>query len=180
MKGTSFLLRIWTSGMRLTRGLFVQIRKRKLVPFISLALVSCATIENIETPAYATRIDNLEYPLTTVQKTAAIALPVGYRIVSPNGRTFTSQNFILSPDGYKEAGEALDRYVAHITVMNSERPYAVVISVDHEKRVLKGDEFVYAVVGHDSRLAKELATHFREVLVKRREDRNIIDDFRAF
>lgn len=158
--------------------------RRRVLRVASLLLFlvgsGCATIDRMETPEYAVRINDLEYPLATLQKVAAMSLPVGYRFTSPNSRTFTSQNFILAGESYKDAGEALDRYVAHITVMNSDRPYAVVISVDHEKRVLRGEEFVYAVVGHDTRLAKELATHFREVLVKRREDRNIIDDFRAF
>ena len=64
--------------------------------------------------------------------------------------------------------------------MGDSRPYAVEVFVTREKRVLRGDDFTYAVVGHDSRLAKELAARIQEQLSKRREDRNIIDDFRVF
>jgi hypothetical protein len=54
------------------------------------------------------------------------------------------------------------------------------VSVIEEERVLKGDDFTYEMVGHDERLAKELEASLRTRLTKRREDLNIIDDFRAF
>jgi hypothetical protein len=52
--------------------------------------------------------------------------------------------------------------------------------VSHEKRVLRGNAFDYVIVGHDVQLAKELEAKLRAELARRREDRNIIDDFRVF
>jgi hypothetical protein len=38
----------------------------------------------------------------------------------------------------------------------------------------------YKSLGSDKKLAQELAKRFKAALADRREDRNVIDDFRAF
>ncbi len=50
----------------------------------------------------------------------------------------------------------------------------------HEKRVLRSSGFDYKEVGHDMMLARELVYKLKQELGERREDRNIIDDFRVF
>ncbi len=150
----------------------------------ALALVvfatACSSLARLETPKYASRIEKIEMPLQSLQQLVVGSLPVGLSGASSNGREFTSVNFILDQGMYKAARDALDRYWARILVLGDSRPYAVEVFVTREKRVLRGDDFTYAVVGHDSRLAKELAARIQEQLSKRREDRNIIDDFRVF
>ncbi len=105
---------------------------------------------------------------------------MGVRTVSPNGREFLSKYFVIGEKEYKPADDALDRYYVQIIVLGDRRPYDIEISATREKRVLRGEDFTYVVTGHDRRLAKELVTQLREQLTKRREDRNIIDDFRVF
>lgn len=147
---------------------------------LTILISACATIDRMETPKYAVRIENLELPLLSLQHMVSGIVPIGTARTSSNGREFTSKNFILDQGSYKPAGEAITRYWAKITVKGSQRPYAIEVFVAREQRVLKGDDFTYEVVGHDRRLAKEIADKIKDTLAKRREDRNIIDDFRVF
>jgi hypothetical protein len=132
-------------------------------------------------PSYAIRINDLQFPLLELQSLVASTIPVGLRNTSENGREFYSKYFIVeSPDNYKPAAEATERYTATYIVLGDGRPYDIEISVSHEKRVLQGQNFDYVSTGYDKRLANELANKLRYQLTKRREDRNIIDDFRVF
>ena len=129
----------------------------------------------------ALRINDLDWPLAELRGLAASILPAGPRATSPNGRELLSRHFILEgSSGYKPAGDATERYFAQILILGDRRPYDIEILVTQEKRVLRGNQFNYVVTGHDTRLAKELERKLRSELSKRREDRNIIDDFRVF
>ncbi|NJL23990.1 MAG: hypothetical protein HC902_01575, partial [Calothrix sp. SM1_5_4] len=59
-------------------------------------------------------------------------------------------------------------------------PYDVEVVVTRERRVLRGERFTYVVVGVEEDLTQQLGQQLRGELTKRREDRNIIDDFRAY
>ena len=54
------------------------------------------------------------------------------------------------------------------------------IFVTREKRVLGENGYEYNEVGHNNMLTRELEFKLKQELAKRREDRNIIDDFRVF
>ncbi len=153
---------------------------RALIIAFTIFICACATLDRMDTPKYAIRIENIEMPLLSLQHLAAAVVPIGVASTSSNGREFNSQLFILDQGSYKPAGAALMRYWARVTVKGSARPYAMEVFVTREKRVLSGEDFSYAQAGHDSRLAKEIADKIRDQLSKRREDRNIIDDFRVF
>ncbi len=56
----------------------------------------------------------------------------------------------------------------------------MLIFVTQERRVMRGNQYNYVIEGYDFKLAKELERLFRQELAKRREDLNIIDDFRVF
>ena len=134
----------------------------------------------MDTPKFAIRIENIEMPLITLQHLASAVVPIGVANTSSNGREFNSQMFILDQGSYKPAGDSPMRYWARVTVKGSARPYAMEVFVTREKRVLRGEDHIFAEAGHDQRLAKEIADKIRDQLSKRREDRNIIDDFRVF
>jgi len=140
-------------------------------------LISCT---NLELSRNTVTVEDVKAPLQYLQRTVVSILPMGLRGNSRNGREFQSKYFVVSKGVYKEAGEAADRYYAHFTILGERRPYNVEVYVTHEQRTLDGNELTYRVIGHDSRLAKELAQSLRNRLTKRREDLNIIDDFRAF
>ena len=132
------------------------------------------------TPKYALVINNVDWPLQELQGLVAYTVPTGLRSTSTNGREFYSKHFVLDGNKYKLAGDSLDRYTATVFVLGDSRPYDLEIIVTHEKRVLLSTGFDYKEVGHDLMLARELEFKFKQELAKRREDRNIIDDFRVF
>lgn len=146
--------------------------------FIILQLLGCTTTFGSR---QTSRIPALDWPLGELRAVAASVLPTGQRAISPNGRELLSRHFVLEGSkGYKPAGDATERYFASILVLGDRRPYDVEISVTLERRVLRGQQFTYVVEGYDTRLAKELEKKLRLELTKRREDLNIIDDFRVF
>ena len=151
---------------------------RGLFFILTLAMVGCVSLE--PAPDYGVRLTTGDWPLLALQKLVASELPVGLRNNSPNGREFYSRYYIVDDTSYKAAAEATDRYTAKVVVLGSERPYQLEITVDHERRRLHEDDFNYDVVGHDKRLAQELAYKLHDILSKRREERNVIDDFRVF
>lgn len=136
---------------------------------------SCATLT---TPWYASRIDNLDIPLQILQKQVVATLPLGLRTNSVNGREFYSKYYIPSKKGNMAAANSRNRYSAHFIILGDRRPYNIEISVIKEER--DDDNSGYYETGHEERLAKELETSLRTRLTKRREELNIIDDFRAF
>jgi hypothetical protein len=144
-----------------------------------LLLAGCETM-GINSPKHARVIKNVDWPLQDLSSLVAYELPTGLRTTSANGREFYSKHFVLDGPKYKLAGDAVDRFTAMITVLGDSRPYDIEIIVTHEKRVLRSSGFDYVEVGHDMMLARELEYKLKQELAKRREDRNIIDDFRVF
>lgn len=144
---------------------------------VFLTLTGCASMG---IPKYARTIQQIDSPLIEIQKTVARTLPLGLATASANGREMYSKRFILVKGKFEEASDAADRYFATVTVLGDMRPYTLEIFVTRENRVLHNDGFSYAEVGHDLGLAHKLEKILREELAKRREDRNIIDDFRVF
>lgn len=142
-------------------------------------LAGCAAM-GVGTPKYALSIENVDWPLQELQTLVAQELPTGLRNTSPNGRELYSKYFILDGPRYKPAAEAVERYFATVIVLGSERPYDLQIFVTHEKRRLGETGYEYDEIGHSMMLAHELEYKLKQELAKRREDRNIIDDFRVF
>jgi hypothetical protein len=52
--------------------------------------------------------------------------------------------------------------------------------VIHERRIIRSGDPSFEVVGYDDRLIQEIESRLRRELTKRREERNIIDDFRVY
>lgn len=125
-------------------------------------------------------LTEIDLPLTELRSYATRTLPIGPRGSSPNGRELYSKHFVLGKDRYLPANDAASRYYAKIFVLGDRRPYNVEFFVVEERRVLVGSQFTYSEVGQDRGLADELARKLKYLLSKRREDRNIIDDFRVF
>lgn len=148
--------------------------------FLIAALALSAGCASLTTPKYALVIKEVDWPLQDLSSLVAFELPTGLRTTSENGREFYSKHFVLDGPKYKPAGDATERYTATVTVLGDMRPYTLEIFVTKEKRVLKQTGFDYVEVGHNMMLARELEYKLRTELAKRREDRNVIDDFRVF
>lgn len=141
-----------------------------------LSAVVFSGCASIGTPRYATTIKELDKPLIDIQRMIARTLPGGLSHASSNGREMYSRPFIIEKGLYKPVGEVADRYVGVVTVLGDRRPYILEIVVAHENR--QGGE--YKIVGYDIGMARQLERRIKQVLAKRREDLNIIDDFRVF
>ena len=113
-----------------------------------------------------------------VRQTVVANLPGGIRNVSQNGREFDSGFF--PPDVKKfqlDATKDRERSFAHLTILGSSRPYTINVRVYVEERARDGS---YGNRELDDRLTDELVLRLRDDLAHRRDDHNIIDDFRAF
>lgn len=109
------------------------------------------------------------------------SIPLGIRTVSANGREFLSQHFTLA-DGkdYIPAKDSSTRYYARMVILNSSRPYDIQIQVLREVQRDMNGRIVYAADGYDLRIARLLKSQVKDNLAKRRDDLNVIDDFRVF
>lgn len=131
-------------------------------------------------PSYAAVVKNINLRLSDVEKLVESRLPMGKRAISPNGRQLLSKHYVWKKGAYGPADDSVERFFAQVLILNDRPPYDLQIAVKRERRLLVGQQFTYKVVGHDLRLAKELERAIRLELSQRREDRNIIDDFRVF
>lgn len=108
------------------------------------------------------------------------SVPAGVRTISPNGREFLSQYFVIDDKDYIVAKDQSLRYWARMTILNSSRPFDIEVEVWREVRRGEGLHIHYVLAGYDLRLAKVLRDQLKDRLVKRREDFNLLDDFRVF
>lgn len=123
-------------------------------------------------------IDSARGSFAFVRRVVVGQLPGGIRQISQNGREMDSGYF--TPDATKfqiEASQEVERACAHVQILGSRRPYSINVRVYREEAKPNGG---YRNVGSDEKLSAELARRIRDDLANRREDHNIIDDFRAF
>jgi hypothetical protein len=123
--------------------------------------------------------------LADLQKIAAKSMPLGLRQTSPNGREYFSDYFIASDRKFKPAEKSPVRSYAHVLVLGDRRPYVIEVLVHTEKAskaamAASGNTTGYEEIGLDKGLAKVVRKRVLQQLNKRREDLNIIDDFRVF
>lgn len=146
----------------------------------SAALAAALFIAGCSTFHKPLRIDNAHHPFAMVRQTAIKTLPIGLRSSSSNGRELHSQYFLPDKKGYKLAIQSNVRLTAKVVILGERRPYTVEIYVFREERVMVGGKVTYQVRGQDLRVANRIKNELQARLAQRREDLNIIDDFRVF
>ncbi|MEZ0392662.1 MAG: hypothetical protein ACAH59_10625 [Pseudobdellovibrionaceae bacterium] len=121
------------------------------------------------------RIKNQNLSLGDIKRAveAAIGEP---RTISENQRTFYSQYFSRKPDPKFDPVKSKERAYAKVVILGDRRPYEVDVEVLIEVRDSRG----YVQSGTDLSEAKKVGKEIRAKLNLSREDRNVIDDFRAF
>ncbi len=124
-------------------------------------------------------ISDVDRPLLDIQKIVQRSLPLGLRETSTNGREFYSNFFLAKDRRFKPAEKMPERYYAHVLILGDARPYTIKVHVRRQK-VESVREGIYRDLGADHSLAKAIQRRIQEQLNKRREDLNIIDDFRVF
>ncbi len=133
---------------------------------LSVILTSCVSTSAIQ---------NVPLSYNAIKTVVVSNLPGGVRRESPNGRTLTSAYF--NPDSLKpEIAAAKIHAYAVVVILGSTRPYDIDIHVFKEEKTVDG----YEPLGEDTDLSDRLGERLRAALADRREDRNVIDDFRAF
>jgi hypothetical protein len=140
-------------------------------PFLMiLATSGCASSGSVS-------IDDLNTSLVDLQRVVTDALPLGKRKQSQNTRVFYSSYFLVKKGEYEAAADHPYRNYAEIFILGDRRPYKIEVRVITEKRERDGE---YSLIKYDEGLARVISRRIQMALHKRREDRNIIDDFRVF
>ena len=148
-----------------------------LIPLI-LMFAGCASLE---TNPDSTILHEVSVPLAELRALLVAQLPMGMAWASDNGRELTSKFFVPGPaNTYKAGAEANTRYSARIALLGDRRPYEVEILVSTERRAVRGNVIRYVKAGPESRLTKQLVERIQHELAKRRDDHNVIDDFRVY
>jgi|SRR6185312_6030073 len=144
-------------------------KKLLVVLFLILpGLWSCSTA--------SVTLDNQNYSLGDIRK--AIQSKIGEpRLISENQRTFKSVYFSLKPDKKFDANKSKQRAYAKVVVLGERRPYDLEITVVVEERDSDGG---YSEIGDDPAQSEQLAQAIKNKLHQSIDDRNVIDDFRAF
>lgn len=127
-------------------------------------------------------IEGMNHPLVQIKSKVMNILPLGLREKSQNGREYFSQYFVMS-NGKAFSGKSHpQRKMVRIMILGDRRPYEVVVTVFIQKRIgRKGNGSpVYKNISFDKAMAKRLANTLRTQLNNRREDMNVIDDFKVF
>jgi len=143
--------------------------RHRIALALFIFLAACSTTE---------KIDGVSRALTELQGLVMKQLPVERAGGSRNGREFYTTQFIMTQDGEFEAAEG-QRQVrrAIYRILGEQRPYTLEIEVLAQVRNSNG---TYLTVGKDERIARVLRRRLEKALHQRREDRNVIDDFKPF
>ena len=105
------------------------------------------------------------------------ALPVKVLKETQSGRNMVTAYFVFKKGKPVEVVSVAKRYSVEVRILGDRRPYTVEVVVPQEVRNPEGG---YDVIRSDKGLARVIARLIQEGLHKRREDRNIVDDFRVF
>lgn len=90
-----------------------------------------------------------------------------------------SNYFVVQGRKFVPAKTAPVRYFAHVYILGDRRPYVIEVYVKRERRASPRLND-YVEDGADQGLARIIHRRIQQQLSKRREDLNIIDDFRIF
>lgn len=120
-----------------------------------------------------------ETPLNISETRKAIASVIGQpRATSENGREMVSKYYDRKGNKDEEQLKlARERLSTHIIILGDRRPYDIQVEVVVEIRDHDGK---YQVVERDESRAEKVAKEVQKALVQSRDNRNLIDDFRAY
>lgn len=135
--------------------------------FLLLFAMACST------PSYRIAEQNLSLGEIRQAIVAVIGEP---RQISQNQRTFTSQYFSRKPDPKFDPMKSKERLFVQVVVLGDRRPYDVEVSVIVEEKT----GATYEQVDYEMNESRKLGKDLRSRLHQGRENRNVIDDFRAF
>lgn len=122
-------------------------------------------------------IEESTVSLTETRKTI-VKLYGEPRSISQNGRELITQYLDKKGRVVAYSKKNKERRYAHITILGERRPYDISIVVPIETEVQPG--VFERSSENDEKLAEQIAKDLKNELLKSQENRNIIDDFKAF
>lgn len=100
----------------------------------------------------------------------------GVQSKSDNEKILYTPPLKKDPNDTTPEAKMRERVIARIVIMGDRRPYDILVQVYLEHKVRGG----WVEVGLDEVLSQEFAKEINRELIESRENRNVIDDFRAF
>ena len=142
---------------------------RRLLLICAVGLSSCATNQP------GTLME--ETPLNMSESRKAVISVIGkLREISENGRELFSGFYDSRGLDYDPGKSGSERFFTHVLILGDRRPYDIRVIVTVEEK--KGRNFVLA--GYDDEKAKRLSEKIKKALNQSRDNRNFIDDFKAY
>ena len=129
-------------------------------------------------------IRNVNLSFNTVRGIVVRNLPGGLKSESANGRELRSafyqalraDKFVLLDD--LKAESVPQRNFMRVTILGDRRPYSIEVAVYSQKQRKGTRHFSNASLDDD--LTTDMVQRIQDSLANRREDGNVIDEFRAF
>lgn len=100
----------------------------------------------------------------------------GIQSKSDNEKILYTPPLKKDPNDTTPEAKMRERVIARVVIMGDRRPYDILVQVYLERKV-RG---TWVEVGLDEGLSQEFAKEINRELIESRENRNVIDDFRAF
>ncbi len=151
---------------------------QRRVFLISLIMLIVAPLFFVGCASNQIQMENLNAPLVDLQVATHQNMPAGTMKISPNGREFFSNYFIVTANGdFAKAKYPPKRYQTRVVILGERRPYDVIVKVAVQLRNSNGN---YETDHFNKGMARVISRRIQITLHKRLEHRNFIDDFRAF
>tara|TARA_B100001248_G_scaffold262665_1_gene260560 strand:- start:9132 stop:9596 length:465 start_codon:yes stop_codon:yes gene_type:complete len=143
---------------------------------LCLVISACAT---------GSKVEGLEYSILSIKKAVEKHLPGPLHSLSENGRVYKTKAFRLplyyQTKVYKTKGLLPERAYAKIAILGDRRPYTLAVEIEIEELMgMQNGKPRYQVCCRHREYEKNLAKEIKDYLVKRKDNQDLIDDFRPF
>jgi hypothetical protein len=132
-----------------------------------LSLILC--LHSLLLGCASASVDDVDRPLSQIKRAIEIVFARGIRRISPNGRELESD--------YAPLPKKNSHRTYHLArILGDRRPYRIEIENIVEANQGRG----YVIVDHDEEVALKMRKKLQRFLDQSPQDRDLIDDFRAF
>lgn len=100
----------------------------------------------------------------------------GIQSMNENERIITTPPLKKDPNDTTPIKQMKERVYARIVIVGDQRPYRILVQV-YEERKINGE---WVELDIDESLSREFAREIHRELIQSLDNRNVIDDFRAF
>lgn len=175
------LVNFWNLILKIQIEQVLSIKKRLFIWILKAFSFGILIINVVGCAMGGPMLGPVDKSLVEIRDGIVMALPVKVNFASKDSREYKSVPFVRYGKKIKEASNELQRAYAEIFVRGAERPYTieVVVAVE-EAQSPQAIQKDFRVIGYDERIAKIILARLKAHLNKRREDSNLVDDFKVF